>query len=445
LTRFFRFYEKKRGHRRTGSGKLGNAGEALFFAVILLAGCVGLATLVIMRVIPEWRVNHQFVEHECVVLKRGIGEIQGSDGPLYRPEIKIQYQVHGETYCETTYDIHSAYSSGREEKQEIANRFTEGRSYPCWYDPADPRTAVLVRGYTWWIWLAFIVPLSFVAIGGGGLIYAIVHWGTSAERRAALARRAQQYAPFDEDPSSASQYPRVPNGSGITDSPGTRLRFRLPVARSPAWAVLGLLVAAVLWNGTVSVFAVVAVSGLLEGDPDWFLTLFTLPFALVGMGLIALLVRQLLVTTGIGPTLVEISDHPLRPGGRYALFLSQAGRLAMKSLRVLLVCEEEASYRQGTNSRRETCQVQRQVIFSREGFAVRSGMPFEVECDLPVPVGAMHSFKADHNEIQWKLVVEGEASGWPAFSRSFAVVVRPAASSTTEPGAERETRAVPRP
>ena len=45
---------------------------------------------------------------------------------------------------------------------------------------------------------------------------------------------------------------------------------------------------------------------------------------------------------------------------------------------------------------------------------------------MSVPAGAMHSFKADHNEINWMLVVEGDVAGWPDYKRSFPVIVRPA-------------------
>ncbi|NJO14086.1 MAG: hypothetical protein HC870_02780, partial [Rhizobiales bacterium] len=61
--------------------------------------------------------------------------------------------------------------------------------------------------------------------------------------------------------------------------------------------------------------------------------------------------KQFLIATGIGPTLVEISDYPFYPGRVYRLFLSQGGRLTINSLEVLLVCDEKATYQQGTNTR----------------------------------------------------------------------------------------------
>jgi len=170
---------------------------------------------------------------------------------------------------------------------------------------------------------------------------------------------------------------------------------------------------------------IICIGGHIEGKPDWLLTLFLIPFALVGIGLIAIFIRQVLVTTGIGPTLVEISDHPLCPGRSCRLFLSQSGRLAVDSLRMTLVCEEEATYRQGTDTRTETREVYRQEVLRRDRFEIHRGLPFEAECELEVPAGAMHSFKGQHNEVNWKLVVHGDVVGWPAYKRSFPVIVCP--------------------
>jgi hypothetical protein len=156
------------------------------------------------------------------------------------------------------------------------------------------------------------------------------------------------------------------------------------------------------------------------------LTLFVVPFLLIGVGAIVYFLRRLLVAAGIGPTRLEISDHPLQPGREYRLFLSQSGRLRVKALRVSLACEEAATYRQGTNARSETREVYCQEIFRREDVEI-SGQPFESPIELRLPEGAMHSFAAGHNEINWTLVVEGEPAGWPNFRRAFPVIVRPAA------------------
>ncbi len=430
LARSFRYYGKKRGHRRTGSPVLGRAGEAIFWAVLLLLGCGGTIVLLLQFVVPEWRVNHEFVATTCKVLETRVGERRGEDGPLFRPEIKIEYEVGGTTYRDWHYDIHhqkidGGYSGGRENVQAILDRFAlsgtakESR-YPCWYDPMNPSVAVLVRGYRRWVWWAFTVPASFVVIGAGGLIYTLLQWGKSAEQRAVMAQRAQERDFFGAGGGEPSPYLFVPAGTDITSSPGTRLSFRLPMTKSPGWALFGTLVFCVVWN--VSVFAAILIGLRMAG---WFLAM-VVPLGLIGLGAIVLFLRQLVVATRIGPTLLEISDHPLQPGGRYRLFLSQSGRLTIRDLRVSLVCAETATYRQGTNSRTETQEVQRHELFRRQQFDIERGLPFEAELEFSVPEGAMHSFKADHNEINWALRVESDMAGRPNHHRSFPVIVRPA-------------------
>jgi len=396
----------------------------LFFAAFFLLGLAGLAAIFATLVVPEWRVNHVFVRHPCIVRDKRVAEARSEDGTLYRPELQIEYEFGGQRHRIWTYDIRGAFSSGQREKQAILDQFVVGQQYDCWLNPHNPSEAVLVRGYSWWLWLSFIVPVSFILIGGGGLIYTALTWGKSAERRAAMAQRVPKLN-LDGLGRVKGEFPSIPLDAHITNSPGTTLAFRLPADVSPAWALLATLVACLFWNGVVSGLAVSAVRSHLEGRPDWFLTCFVIPFLIVGIGLIVFFLRQLVVATGIGPTLVEISDHPIQPGKTYRLFLSQAGRLRLNSLELLLVCDEEATYRQGTDTRVESRRVYQQQIFRRERFEVRRGVPFEAECELVVPPGVMHSFKSEHNEISWKLMVRIDAAGWPVYERCFPVIVYP--------------------
>ncbi len=422
MARSFRFYEKKRGNRRTGSRVVGSVGEVVFFAAFLLLGCAWLVSGFLVNVVPEWRIAHEFVEHKCSVLEKKIVETRAPDAAtLYRPEVLIEYEISGGVKREWVY---GEEVSNRQECAAAIERYVAGGRYPCWYDPAaNPRVVVLQRSYNPWKWLVFLVPLSFVAFGSTGLLYTILHWGASAESRAARVQRTQRELPLGND-GSAPQLPGVPDCSDIVSSPGTRLAFRLPASSSPAWTVFGLLAACVLWNGVVFWFVALALHGHLGGRPDWRLTLFILPFAAVGAALAAFFVRQLLVTAGVGPTLVEISDHPLLPGGEYEVFVSQSGRGKLASLNLHLVCEEEAIYRQGTNTRGETREVFRQQVLRCDGSASPE-TPFAAAAAMRIPAAAMHSLRAAHNAVHWKLVVRGEIGGWPEFRRSFAVVVYP--------------------
>jgi hypothetical protein len=425
MPRAFLLYPKKRGHRRTGSKTLGGLGELLFFALFFLAGIGALLWILQALVIPQWQVSQEFVEGKAKVFDKKLSQKAGEDGPLYLPEIRIEYSVDGVPYSAWTYEITKTYSSGRSEKQAILNDFPIGAEVLCWYNPAHPDQVVLVRGFSWWMFLSLIIPGVFLFVGAGGLIYTALRWGKSAERQAVWTQKVQEGEIFRPNGHGENPFPHVPERADITSSPGTRFRYRLPIESSPGWAVFGVLLLVLLWNAGVAVMLYFAVKGHLAADPDWFFTLFCIPFALVGLFLIYVFFRKLLIATGIGPTLLEISDHPLHPGEEYHIFLSQSGRLKFNELTLALACEERATYRQGTNTRTESRPVFQQEIFRREQFEIPSGRPFETETCVQIPAGAMHSFKSEHNEIQWTLVVKGDIAGWPNYQRAFPVIIYP--------------------
>lgn len=432
MARWLRLYEKKRGHRRTGSKQFASLGEALFFSVFLVAGAVFFAVMFANLVIPEWRANRHFAETPAVVDRVVIHETESRDGTItYRPDIYIHYSVGGHRYHTVTYNIQRETFTNREAALTGAHQFKFGEEYPCWYDPMDPSQAVLVRGYSGFIYVILLVPISFFVIGTGGLIYTLSHWGTSAERRAALARGATRLDPADPAVQRQRQFPAIPADANQTNSPGTTLAYRLPSAVAQGWSLFLALAAALAWNAIVAMFVVMVVQGHLRHEPDWGLTVFVSVFVLIGIGLLIFLARQWLVTTGIGATRLEISDHPLRPGKCYELLVAQAGRLAINSLEVQLACDERATYRQGTDTRTERRRVFQQQIYRRQGFEVQPGVPFEGRCPLEIPGAAMHSFKGDHNEINWKLIVRADVAGWPNFEREFPVVVYPPANGQT--------------
>ena len=421
----FRVYEKKRGHRRTGSQRLASLGEAAFFSVFLVFGLFLLTRMMMWLVIPEWRANRHFLPTTCEVLSKYVRLSPFRDLESFRPAVHIRYTVDGRDYETTTFEAADIVYSDDDKVRALMAPFEIGKRYPCWYDPADPRRAVLLQGYSGWMYLFLLVPLPFIAIGGFGLVLALMRWSTSAERRAVITRRAAQLDPFEAPGESENSFPQVPAEGNLTNSPGTALAYRLPVTAAPGWMLFATLMACLAWNAIVVMFVVMAVRRHTSGNPDWLLTVFVVPFALAGIGLAVYFARKLIATTGVGATRVEISKHPLFPGDACEIFISQAGRLMMNSLDVLVACEEKATYRQGTDTRTEFRRVYEDKLFSADRLEIRQGLPFEKRIILRIPETAMHSFKADHNEINWKLVVKGDVDGWPCYERTFPVVVYP--------------------
>jgi hypothetical protein len=338
VARLFRFVEKKRGERRTGSNLIGSLGEAVFCGSLFLLGTLLLSVIVGMQLVQP--------------------------------------------------------------------------------DPA--RFAFGVGG-----WLLILVTSSSVVLGAGGLIWTVLHVGTSIERRSALARQAADTDIVHAAVPRPRNFPTLPPLEGLTDSPGIELAYRLPPAQTPGWRLLATTIFAMLWNFVVCLLTVSVVTGHITGQHEWLLTLIVVPFWGVSYWSIRAFMQMLMLHSGMGQTTVEISELPLLPGREYQAVIAQHGQVKMKSLQLWLVCEEEATFTQGTDIRTEVREVYRQSCFERLDFSVEPAIPFTDTCTVPVPLTAMHSFQSPHNAVRWKLVIRGEAQTWPPFERGFPIVVYP--------------------
>lgn len=400
----------------------GRLAIGVFFALLAAAGAAILSVVLRQMTIAEWRANHEFLETRCTVVAKEIATVEQEGRAKYRPEIRVRYEAGGRDYEGVAYDALGVYSVDESEVRRVLDRFEEGRTYPGWYDPQEPESIVLRRGYSWVAWIVPLLPASFVAVGVGGLIFQFLTWGKSQEHRSMLDRAGAEM--FDEYGGATTRYPTVPDDYDATNSPGTTLQYRVPPLPQPeSWLLWGL---AVLWNVATAWFVSRAVLDYLEGDnDDYVYSPLLLPFVGAGAYLAYLAGKRWLSSFGTAPTIVEISDHPLYPGGRYELFVSQPGRRRYRCFRVLLACDEHATFRQGTNSRTYDHRVAEAELFRREKFSSDPARPPAERIELPVPAGAMHSFQSTHNSVRWKIVVRGEPYGWPDFEREFVVTVFP--------------------
>jgi len=285
-----------------------------------------------------------------------------------------------------------------------------------------PSRVIVVRSSGWGFWLTLTAFASLLLGGATGLVFTALYARTSAERRQALAQQSRAAPAASRPP---PEYPSFPALDNLGESPGVYLRYRLANYSAAGWSLLPLVVFSLVWSVLTIVMTVVAMDGLLAGTPNWLLITVTVVAVGICLWSFHVTARRLIVATMIGPTMVEISDHPVRPGSHLQLYVGQIGSLRLSRFEVLLCCEEVATFRQGTDIRTERATVHRETVFQVEDFRIAPGKPFEREIDVPVPAQVMHSFKSANNSVSWSLVVVGEVVGWTSFRRTFPLVVAP--------------------
>ena len=298
-----------------------------------------------------------------------------------------------------------------------------------------------------------ILSLALVCIGGFWISRLLWHVGVSAERRGAIATRKSEIELLNELRRQRQDLPTVARDQ-FPPMVGKNLPFRLIPSPRNIWGLVTLGVFSVILVAIGTVLSIIVASKFGFNTNDWSEQLqakltgnqldkltnrpwlaagWLLPIGLAAIWSIYQFFRQLLKLTGIGSTSLEINQYPLTPGYSYRMFLTQAGRVRLKLLDVDLICQEEATFNQGTDIRTEVTNVFSQRIFRRRGIGLKPTHPFETEFDLTIPSGSMHSFKSLNNRILWKIVVTGQAKNWPRLERNFTLSVHPPAQLETKP------------
>lgn len=392
---------------KKASGK--GCGCVIFLLVFLLG-----AVLLGLWAYDDYRIFNEFVHATCTVTGKRVVEHTDSDGDnTYRPEVDFTFDANGQAIATSGYDGWKDSSTGREGKEEAIAPYRIGGTYDCWYDPQDPHRAVLVRRISW----IYLVPFVLMAIGvfGGWLM---LRKPSGPSREAVLYK---QRLKKEGDETLLETGPVAPGGG-----PGQTLPVRLGRHSSDFGKAIGLLVAGLFWNGIVGIFVYQVLKGGFGGG-SWFIMAFLSIFVLVGLLIIYGFFHQLLVALGVGETIVEISADRLAPGQSFEVLVIQAGRMRLNELTLRLVCEEKATYRQGTSTTTATEKVLDEVLLSAKDAEIDHARPLHVRGKGRIPFDAMHGFALGNNKLVWRIEAKGDVHRWPDFTREFAIEVRPGA------------------
>ncbi len=283
-------------------------------------------------------------------------------------------------------------------------------------------------GFYWQLLFYVLQPLiatTMIAIGTWLVVNALWQVGASAERRSAIVSKTSQLELLNEIHRRRGDLPTVPARSNGPHK-GVRLPFRIVASRRSIW---GLATAGLVCLMFVIITATLVVTAYVKwkmGRTDWVVGgMLAIPIFVAAIWSFYSFLRQLLKTTSVGATLLELAKYPAIPGNPNRMFISQSGRLRLKSLYVVLVCMEEATFDQGTNTLTERKKVYEQRLFRKRGVVLKPNEPFEELIDFSVPTGAMHSFQSSSNRITWQIEVHNQIAGLPQIVRIFELTVIP--------------------
>jgi len=154
--------------------------------------------------------------------------------------------------------------------------------------------------------------------------------------------------------------------------------------------------------------------------------LFSVPFFLVGVGLLVWSVWPMVVGLRVTRPEVVVSDDAVRPGDSFSYSFRQTFKRAaeMKQASFQLLLRETAIYRRGT----DTYTVHHDHVVQRHDLPPRPFQAGETLSDQrlwQIPAEAMHTFVADRNRLRWLILAQVGISGWPDFKEEYEVRVLP--------------------
>ena len=393
-----------RGRAKRPNGRLILRGMGIIFTLL---GLVVTYLFLVQPILCAQRAKSWVPAPGTVIASRVVSH-HSDDSTTYSVDIFYEYEFNGKTFRSNRYHFSTGSSSGHAGKKAIVDAHPPGKAITVYVDPSDPFEAVIERGYPNDLWFG-VIPLVFV-IAGIAMLAGSFFLGEKRGRSAEMPWLPAPPIGEEAEPRFAG-YPANANGS-----------VRLKASASPMGKLVGIIIGAVFWNGITSVFVTIAVNSHLNGDPEWFLTFFIIPFVLIGLGFIGAIVYQCLALLNPSPV-IEVSTASPSLGDTLQIdwrIQGRAGRIA--ALTVSLVGQEHATYRRGTDTVTDKHTLYDAKLLETSDLAeiVAGG-----RLEAMIPADVMHSFESENNKIVWTLNVVGDIKRWPDMKAEFPLVLRP--------------------
>jgi hypothetical protein len=191
---------------------------------------------------------------------------------------------------------------------------------------------------------------------------------------------------------------------------------------TPLVTFIAAIIICLIWNAIVSVFVGFAINGFIKKEPQWFLTIFMIPFVLIGLLLVLFVLHSFLALFNPRPVITMLTPE-LWLGGNVDIRWTFSGNPArIRQLKIILEGEEKATYRRGTTTYTDKEKFATiPLVDTTNSSEIASG-----QASVQIPVRSMHSFKSKQNEISWSMLVDGDIRFWPNVNQRFTLVILPA-------------------
>jgi hypothetical protein len=369
---------------RKVSAKGGTCGCFAFGLIFFLFGA-GFFTLAFGRGFIKLIQARDWQPTPCTILS---SEVR-SHGDTYSVEARFRYVVNDRSYESDRYDFVEGSSGGYESKEKIVQQIPQGTMTTCYVNPANPAEAVLERGFTSEMYFAAI-PLLFAFVGLAGMYFAV------AGKFGAPSKPTER------------QIEALPSAGAKRKS-------------SRLGGLIGTILVAAFWNGIVSIFVWQAVQGWKAGRTEIFLTLFLIPFVLIGLGLIVAIFYSFLTLFNPVAELI-FTPSEVRLGSSMQLNWKLRGKVErIRELKIRLEAREEARYRRGTRTYTD-----KEVFYKKELFQTTTAFSISTgSITIRIPADSMHSLDTGNNKIIWTVHFDGVIKNWPDVSETYDITVVP--------------------
>jgi hypothetical protein len=329
----------------------------------------------------------------CTVVSSRVQSHSSDDGTTYSVDILYKYEIDGREYKANRYHFLGGSSSGYRGKARIVREHPPGSKMTCYVNPKDPTDAVLQRGFSGTMWFG-LLPLLFVLAGG-----------------AALAGALRSGKPTNKRAPDATASPAV-----------------LKARYSPGMKFIARLFITIFWNGIVSVFIWVDIEMWMgrESGPKWFLTIFLIPFVLVGIGFICMTIHAFWGLFSPRAQL-RIESDTVALGDSVEVHWQFSGRVEkIREFRLLLEGREERDEGTGKNCRTNTdVFYTSDIIHLTKPESVQSGSAL-----CTVPADKMSSDSEGDRRVVWVIRLKASIDRGTDLNDEYPLIVTP---STTAP------------